>query len=71
LNQATVIAVVANGNTFDLYVNRQHVFGPVSDSTYTHGQIGVYAEGGFNVNNATAQTSETEVVYSDAKVWQL
>ncbi len=62
LNQANTIAIVAGGNSFDLYVNGQHVAGPVSDSnsTSSHGMIGVYGEG----SDAT-----TEVAYSNAKVW--
>ncbi len=62
LNQTNVIAVVAQGNNFTLYVNGERVAGPVSDSaaTSSHGMIGVYGEGG----DAT-----TEIVYSDAKVW--
>jgi len=62
LNQANTIAIVAGGNSFDLYVNDQHVAGPVSDSnsTSSHGMIGVYGEG----SDAT-----TEVAYSNAKVW--
>lgn len=61
LNQANLIAVVARGNTIDLYVNLQHI-ASVSDSTYSRGQIGVYAEDGVNA---------TEVVFSNAKVWKL
>ena len=62
LNQPNTIAIVANGNSFDLYVNGQHVAGAVSDVNFTssHGMIGVYGEG----TDAT-----TEVVYSDVKVW--
>ncbi len=62
LNQANTIAIVAGGNSFDLYVNDQHVAGPVSDSnsTSSHGMIGVYGEG---------SDAMTEVAYSNAKVW--
>ncbi len=62
LNQSNTIAIVAGGNSFDLYVNGRHVAGPVSDNNFTssHGMIGVYGEG----TDAT-----TEVAYSDAKVW--
>ncbi len=53
---------MAGGNSFDLYVNDQHVAGPVSDSnsTSSHGMIGVYGEG---------SDAMTEVAYSNAKVW--
>ena len=62
LNQPNTIAVVANGNIFNLYVNGAHVAGPVSDPKFTssHGMIGVYGE----ANDVT-----TEVVYRNAKVW--
>ncbi len=62
LNQANTIAVVANGNSFELYVNGEHVAGPVSDSNSasSHGMIGVYG----GANDAT-----TEVVYRNARVW--
>lgn len=60
-NQMNLIAVVAQGSKIDLYVNLQHIVS-VSDGTYSHGQIGVVAEDDFN---------PAEVVYSNAKVWQL
>ncbi len=62
LNQTNTIAFVAKGNTFTLYVNGQRVVGPVTDtnSTSSHGMIGVYGEG-YDVT--------TEIVYSNAKVW--
>jgi len=62
LNQPNTIAIVANGNSFDLYVNGRHVAGTVSDGNLTssHGMIGVYGQG---------TDAATEVVYSDVKVW--
>jgi eukaryotic-like serine/threonine-protein kinase len=63
LNQPNTIAIVANGFSFDLYVNGVHVSGPVIDShkTSDHGMIGVFVA----ANDAT-----TEVAYKDAKVWR-
>lgn len=61
LNQSNVVAVSAQGNTFECYVNQQ-VITTVSDSTYGYGLIGVTADG-FPHNQPTA------VVYSNAKVW--
>ncbi len=61
LNQSNLIAVVANGSTLDLFVNGQKI-DSVLDSTYSHGQIGVVAD---------ATNNQTEVVYSNAKVWKL
>jgi len=43
LNQSNLIAVVANGNIFDLYVNHQKI-ASVSDNTYSHGEIGFLAD---------------------------
>jgi eukaryotic-like serine/threonine-protein kinase len=62
LNQTNTLAIVANGFSFDLFVNGVHVDGPVSDSHQTsdQGMIGVFGA----ANDAT-----TEVVYKNAKVW--
>ena len=62
LNQPNLITVVARGSSIDLFVNQQYVTGG-SDSTYSHGQIGVIASDYFG--------NSTEVVYSNAKVWTL
>ena len=59
LGQANLVAVVAYGGSFDLYVNGQQLI-TVSDSAYSSGQIGVTAE---DINNPT------EVVFSNAQVW--
>lgn len=61
LNQSNQIAVVANGSSIDLYVNNQHI-DSVSDSTYSQGEVGVAA---------SSNGSQTEVVFSNAKVWTL
>ena len=61
LNQANLIAVVAQSSLLSLYVNKQYV-ASVSDSSYPSGEIGVLAQDG---------THPTEVAYSDAHVWQL
>nr|HET6904673.1 hypothetical protein [Ktedonobacteraceae bacterium] len=62
LNQSNLIAVVANNNNFDLYVNSQKIDSVVDDA-YNHGEIGVIAD--------PLSNSPTEVVYSNAKVWSL
>ena len=62
LNRSNLIAVVARGSNIDLYVNRQYVTGG-SDSTNSHGQIGVVTY----TNNG----NPTEVAFSNAKVWTL
>ena len=62
LGQTNTIGVVARGNQIALYIDHQLVT-TVTDSTYTHGQIGVTA--------ATLSGSKTEVVYTNAKVWQV
>ncbi len=61
LNQSNTIAVAANGSTLDLYVNQQKI-DSVNDSTYSQGQVGVIAE---------AYSNQTEVVFSNARVWTL
>ncbi len=62
LNRSNTIAIVANGNSFELYVNGEHVAGPVSDtnSTSSHGMIGVYG---------SAKDATTEVMYKNVRVW--
>ena len=61
LNQMNLIAVVAQGNKFDFYVNKQHV-DTVTDKTYIEGRIGVAAD---DDNNPT------EVMFNNAMVWIL
>jgi eukaryotic-like serine/threonine-protein kinase len=60
LNQPNLVAVVASGSTFDLYVNK-HKIDSVSDGTYSQGQIGVFA---------SVENGPTEVVFSYAMVWK-
>jgi len=60
LNQTNLVAVVAKGNTIDLYVNNQPIKS-VSDSSSSQGQIGVAAS---DVNGPPS-----EVVFRDAEVW--
>jgi len=64
LNQPNLVAVVAQGSTLELYVNQQK-FDTITDSAYSHGRIGVAAEG------FTESHSLTEVAFSDVKVWKL
>lgn len=61
LNATNLIAVVVQNGNINLYVNRTLV-DSVSDSSYTHGAIGVFT--GNDVNSA-------ETVFSNAKVWSL
>ena len=56
LNQSNTIALVATGNSIQLYVNGEPV-NSVNNSISLHGQIGVVAEG------------DSEVVFSNARVW--
>jgi hypothetical protein len=64
LNQTNVVAVVAQGSSIKLYVNHQ-LIASATDSTYSHGNIGVEADP--SANNA----HPTEVVYSNARAWTL
>jgi eukaryotic-like serine/threonine-protein kinase len=59
LNIANVLAVVARGGTFDLYVNNQ-LIDSVSNNIYSSGQLGLAA---------AYVTEPTEAVFSDARVW--
>ncbi len=61
LNQVNLLAVVVQNGAIDLYVNQQKI-GSYDDSTYTHGQIGVFAGSAGNSAN---------IVFSNVKVWQL
>jgi len=64
VGQPNVIAVVANGTQFVLYINGQMV-NSVSDTTYSAGQIGLFAD-----NLANPNTTD-EVAFNDVKVWTL
>ena len=60
-NQSNLIAVVAQGKNFDLYVNLQHL-AHASDITFNSGKIGVITG---------SQHGSTEAAFSNAKVWKL
>jgi hypothetical protein len=61
LNQPNLVAVVAQGNSITLYVNRQSL-AQVSDSITSHGLIGLAAD-------ATDQPAE--VAFTNTNVWAL
>jgi hypothetical protein len=61
LNQVNLLAVVVQNGSIDLYVNQQKI-GSYDDSSYTHGQIGVFAGNAGNL---------TDIVFNNVKVWQL
>jgi len=61
LSATNLIAVVVQNGNITLYVNRT-LIDSVSDSSYTHGAIGVFT--GNDVNAA-------ETIFSNAKVWSL
>lgn len=54
------LAVVANNTAISMYINHQFVT-TIRDNTYSHGQIGVAAD---------SNSSSTEVIFSNAKVWK-
>ncbi len=60
-NASNLIAVVAQGNTFYLYVNGQYV-DQASDSTNKSGEIGVYTH---------SDAGSVEATFSNLKVWRL
>ena len=59
LNQTNTIAVVAQGSTLSIYVNKQKI-ASANDSTFTHGKIGLFAD---------ASNHPTDVAFNNAKVW--
>ncbi len=59
LNQTNTMAVVAQGSTLTIYVNKQKI-ASVTDSSFTHGQIGVFAD---------ATNNPTTVSFNNAMVW--
>jgi Domain of Unknown Function (DUF1080)/zinc-ribbon domain len=61
LNQTNVLAVVVQGNKITLYVNGKLV-DTVTDSTFTHGQIGV---------SASVYNQVTEASFTNARLWKL
>ncbi|HLG77930.1 MAG TPA: hypothetical protein VKX46_16060, partial [Ktedonobacteraceae bacterium] len=62
INQVNTVAIVANENTFTIYVNNQQAFAPFTDSaTPFSGTVGVFANGG--------KDATTEVVFSNARLW--
>ncbi len=64
LGQTNTVAVLVQGNTITLYVNNQKITS-VTDSTLSHGEIGVVA------SPFTTGGHATDVAYSNAKVWTL
>jgi len=62
LNQSNLVAVVAQGSSFYLYVNQQYV-ATAHDSTYGSGEIGVFG-GDFD-------TPPADVAFNNAQVWKL
>ena len=60
--QVHTIGIVANGPQISIYIDQNLVAPPISNSTYSGGQIGVISDYG---------SSATTVAYTNAKVWQL
>ncbi len=67
LNQPNQLAIVAQGSTFSLYANGQHLT-TVQDGTYFHGQIGVMAS---SISNPKGDNlgNPTDIAYTNAEVW--
>jgi hypothetical protein len=60
-NQPNLLGVVAQGNSFDLYINLQHI-AHAKDSTFSSGQVGILVK---------ESTHPTEAAFQYAKVWKL
>ncbi len=61
LNQTNTIAIIVRGKNIELYVNSTRI-DSASDAGYTHGSIEVGAD---------KRTNDTEVTYTDLKIWTL
>jgi hypothetical protein len=61
LNQTNTITVVGQSGSLYFYINRQYL-DSVSNSMFTSGKIGVFAE---------SNTNSTDVAFSNAKVWTI
>ena len=61
LNVPNILAVVAQGGNFQLYVNQQLITS-ASDTSYSQGQIALVAED---------EKDAADVAFNDAKVWAL
>jgi len=66
VDQMNTLAVVANQNTFTLYINQKPIGSHQTDnsSPYVRGLIGVLVHGG------QGSDTPTQVAYSNIKVWQ-
>ncbi|GLV58189.1 hypothetical protein KDH_50230 [Dictyobacter sp. S3.2.2.5] len=72
LNVKNTLAVVANGDTFTLFVNQQKV-STVTDqisTPFTSGHIGVLATGGNDTGVDSPTNTATNVIFSQAKIWK-
>ena len=72
INVTNTLAVLVNGNTIDLFVNKQKI-SEVSDqisTPYTSGLIGMMATAGNNLGIDTATNTATIAIFSHAKVWK-
>jgi hypothetical protein len=61
INQSNVIAVLANGSSFELYVNHQQI-GSVTDNNYTQGAVGLIA---------VDSIDQTVVTYQNVRIWTI
>lgn len=59
--QSNIITIIARGNNFYLFINKQYV-NSVSDETFHSGQIAMGADG---------RHTDSEVAFSNVRVWQL
>jgi hypothetical protein len=62
MNQHNLIAVLAQGNSIALYINKKYV-GVINDGTYQQGQIGVYTD--------SDPSSVVDAAFNKLQVWNL
>lgn len=70
-NVTNTLAVVADGNTITLFVNKQKV-STITDqisAPYSSGNIGVMATGGNDTGVDSTTNTPTDVIFSHAKIW--
>jgi serine/threonine protein kinase len=72
INETNTLAVIANGNDIQLFVNKQKV-SELTDQVsapYASGAIGVLATAGNDSGLDTATNTATTAIFSNAKVWK-
>jgi len=62
------VAIVAQGSSLTFYLNHQQV-DQINNSTFTSGQTSLFSYSGTSTNVNNPQKEQTEVVFSNARLW--